>query len=330
LSGGIVSVVGGLQVKVSAGLGLMPDGQLVSWPDTNLTLNAADSGNPRYDRVELTYQLQNNTQVLDDNGQTKVLDILYAPVFSLNQGSPNASPVVPSLTAGRLSFGFILLPANAIAVLPANITQDPSNGFDVSAIALGDKTAFIRYNKLTESLEFSNDNIRWQAFGSGAGGGAGGASWQPVGGQAPVESYELDEKVLLFAPGQSQEASLWLKIPQGYVPGAQIRLRLGHYSPSASFVWKFQAVASLVRKGADAISSTANQHTSTNGDQSNVGANVYQDVLYDLTSLTGQVNSVSVQPGDILKVQLQRVAPTGTDDSNDVRMIPSTTEVLFS
>jgi hypothetical protein len=165
-------------------------------------------------------------------------------------------------------------------------------------------------------------------IGSGGGGG-GGANWQPGGGSAPVESYENDEKVWLFEKGQSQFVVLWLKVPSSYIAGRPIKARLGYYSPGSANALKMQTVATLIRKNQDAITSTANTFTSTNGDKTLSVANQYIEIEHDLSSAVGVINGFAVSPGDLIKVQLTRVAPSGTEDTNDARFIPSATEVMF-
>jgi len=77
LFGGRISIIAGLQIQISAGVVLMPDGTLVSFPTTTAVLTAADPSNPRIDRIELAYVIQNNTNVVDVNSQAKVLDMIY-------------------------------------------------------------------------------------------------------------------------------------------------------------------------------------------------------------------------------------------------------------
>ncbi len=162
--------------------------------------------------------------------------------------------------------------------------------------------------------------------GSGAGGGGGGANWQ---GDA-LEEIEFSEKVKRFTQGDSQSETLYVKIPQGYLAGRQIQMFLGFYSPSVSDEFRMDVTTSLVRNDVDAINSSANQHISNSGDLINAGtANKYRSTTLDLTSPTGQLNSFAAQAGDILRVELTRGTPGGTDDSQDVRFIPSSTEVKF-
>jgi len=157
----------------------------------------------------------------------------------------------------------------------------------------------------------------------------GGANWQAVSGMGAVQNFEFDELVYLFSQAQNQSLTLWVKVPTSYTIGRQINLKLGQYSPGTSNNFKLQTVATVIRKGTDAINSVVNQRTSTAGDTSLSTAFLYQEIVYDLTDVAGKVNGVVVNPEDILKVLLTRVSPTGTEDSNDCRMIPSSTEITF-
>lgn len=327
--GGVISVVGGLQIQVSAGLALMSDGTLVNWPNTNVTLATAHATLSRIDRIELAYALVNNTAVVDVNNLAKVLDQLYQVTISANQGSNSSSPSANALTSGSLSVGFITIGPSVSVVAPSAISQVVDTNFSASALILGNQIAGIRYNMSSSVLQFTTDGVRWQTLGSGGGGG-GGATWQGVSGSAAIESYEYDDRVFLFNQSAAQSMTLWVKTPSSFLPGNQIKLKLGHYSPSSANNWQFQTVSSLVRTGLDAVNSTTNQYSSTNGVVTNSVANMLQSVSYDLTNATGQVNGIYVNPGDLLKVVLSRITPSGTDDTADLRMIPSTTELLFS
>lgn len=154
-------------------------------------------------------------------------------------------------------------------------------------------------------------------------------SWRGVSGLNPIESFEYDESVHIFESGALQALTMWLKVPSWYKPGKQITLKASHYSPGSTNNFKFQTTAYLVRKNTDAITSTTNLRTSTNGDVLNTLSNQLREVSYDLTDSTGKINSVSVSPGDLIKVVIQRIAPSGTADNNEVRMISGSTEVTF-
>jgi len=163
-------------------------------------------------------------------------------------------------------------------------------------------------------------------IGSGGGGGGGGANWV---GDA-LEAEEFSENVRQFAEGDTQKLTLYLKVPQGYLAGRQVQMFLGLYSPDTADDVNMQTVTSLVRAGQDAVDSNTNQHTADTGDLTlTAPANEYFEGTVDLSDATGQVNGFAISPGDLLRVELTREAPAGTDATSDVRFIPSSTEVKF-
>lgn len=164
--------------------------------------------------------------------------------------------------------------------------------------------------------------------GSGSGGGGGGANWQPVAGLSPVESYEFDEKVWMFESGAGQALTLWSKVPNGFISGRQPIFKGAFYSPSTANQFKFQIEATLIRKNNDAITSTTNVNIANSGDITNAVANRMRELSIDLASTLGAINGVAISAGDIIKLKLVRIAGT-SEDTADVRFIPSSTEVLY-
>lgn len=185
------------------------------------------------------------------------------------------------------------------------------------------------YNK--GGLLFTRDQAGAVApVGAGGGGGGGGANWSPGAGLAPLEDEENGEKVWLFEQGQAQELNLFVRVPDSYVAGRQITCFISSYSPSSANEYNMQIVTTLIRKNNDAIDSTTNQETNDSGDLTNTVANQYRESEIDLTDSLGLVNSVAVSPGDILKLKLTRQAPGGTEDTADIRFLPSGTEVKLA
>jgi hypothetical protein len=180
------------------------------------------------------------------------------------------------------------------------------------------------YNK--GGVLYSRDTVNGIApLGSGAGGGSG-AEWH---GDALEEYDAVNEKVKKFVQGDTQKETLWLKIPQGYLSGRQILMYLNFYSPGSSNQFKFQVVSTLIRKNLDAVTSVANQRTVDSGDITNTVANQDRQLSFQVTSATGTINSVAATAGDRIKVELTRIAPSGSEDTNDVSMVPGSTEVKF-
>lgn len=181
----------------------------------------------------------------------------------------------------------------------------------------------------SDTKKFRGDNGT-QIVDLGGGGGGLGSSviWMPDQvGTAPAETIENNQKVFIFGAGLTEKIFSLVKVPDSYAAGLQIKMRILAYSPSTSNDFLLQSVTTLIRRNTDPTSSTTNQRTSTNSAQTNGTANVLREIELDLTSSTGQVNSVAVAARDLLLVQLSR----GTDtDTDDVRFLPIATEVLFS
>lgn len=202
----------------------------------------------------------------------------------------------------------------------ANIVQEEiAEVIEGAGLTLDQATAFPS-NDTTQLL------TAIQILAGAAGGGGAGAQWQPAPGDAPLETEEHGSKVFLFESGQTSKCSLFLKVPEGYTAGRQITCKIGHYSPASADTQLLKAVTTLIRKNQDAIDSTTNQHTSTNTALTNTVAKQLRLTTLDLTDADGEVNSVAVAAGDLLKVDLYRDTDT---DSEDIRFIASITEPKF-
>jgi hypothetical protein len=163
-------------------------------------------------------------------------------------------------------------------------------------------------------------------IGTGGGGGAG-ASWYDPEGYAPLTSEENGQQVSLFSQNGEDKHVLWVKVPNSYLSGRQIKLNLTAYSPSSSNEFLMRTTTTLIRKNNDAVTSTTNQRVSTNTALTNAVANQMREIQCDLTSPTGTINSVVVSAGDMLKIELTRASDT---DTADVRFVKSATEMLVS
>lgn len=200
------------------------------------------------------------------------------------------------------------LPASGSA--PNEIRNDPSTGLPV---------------------RWDDGASQWVPLGSGGGGGS--FNWHPVPGRSPIEEdTEIGEIVYRFSEvsASAQQIRAYVKVPESYVVGKQIVLYVSGFSPSTSNDWRFQTSTSLVRADTDAISSITNTEISQSANITNSVANQYRKLTMDLTDSVGEINSVMVSPGDLLRVTLTRITPTGTDDTEDVRIVASATEVKFS
>lgn len=165
----------------------------------------------------------------------------------------------------------------------------------------------------------------WVPVGSGGGGGS--LSWVEDA-ASPLASVENNAQIYLFQSGLGQKLYALIRVPSGYVAGSQIKLKLTFYSGDSSGTALIQATSTLIRPGTTAMTSTANQYTSTNAAVSlSVGSvDVPQALDLDLSSTAGVIN-IAVAAGDLIKVELTR----GTDTSAlDLKVPVYGAEVSFS
>lgn len=161
---------------------------------------------------------------------------------------------------------------------------------------------------------------------TGAGGGGGGSiKWTVDGPLAPIVKTEFNNEVYVFENDVSQYIYCTVKVPETYVAGNQIFMYVSHYHQASSATQLLTALTTLLPHGT-AFDDITNQHTSTNSAVAG-GNKVLIKAEIDLTDASGEINSVAVSPGDLLVVRLGRGGDTSSDD---ISMIPSSTEVTFS
>lgn len=152
--------------------------------------------------------------------------------------------------------------------------------------------------------------------GGGAGGGGGSALiWEELA-NAPIKDWQNNQAVYLFAAGLAQELYTTLKVPDSYTAGNPIKILLLVYSADTSGNVLIRAQSTLIRTGTDEVTSTTNQRTTTNSAITMSGSNdmIPQAVELDISSSSGQVNSVSIAAGDTLIIRLYRDTDTATGD----------------
>jgi len=226
-----------------------------------------------------------------------------APSNLFTDGNPNTSTPASVLGSDWLN---ILQEEIAEVVEAAGLTVDQANPF-----ATNDTT------QLRQAIQLL-----------GGAGGGGGFRFTPVEGMAPAEEFEYGDLVYVFSPGNNeQKIQAYLKVPQGYTVGKQIKMYLALYSLSASGTMLFRSTTTLIKKNSTAMDSTTNQHVSTNVALTNSVAKQYRETLLDLTEADGEINAVDVEPGDLLKIELYRLTDT---DTTDVRVVPNAAEPKFT
>lgn len=208
----------------------------------------------------------------------------------------------------------------------AQISAQVENYTDAGKPAAGNagRIAFI-----TDLLTFLGDNgVSWIPLGGGGGGSS--MKWEE-GAEAPVRQIENGVGAYLFPDAIDAYLYTAVRVPTSYTAGRPIAMKISIYDSSESGTVLMKTVATLIRNGTDAITSTTNQRTSTNAALT-LGAgtnNEPNSVTLDLTSSIGQVNAVAVAAGDLLLVRLTRDYSNDTS-TGDVRFIEQSSEVTFS
>jgi hypothetical protein len=163
----------------------------------------------------------------------------------------------------------------------------------------------------------------------GGGGGGGSLAWvEDI--NAPMSITENADQLYVFEDAITQHLYALIRVPSSYSAGSPIKLRLTCHSAITSGTMLVKAVATLIRVGTDAITSTTNQRTTTNTAITLSGgtANVPQSVILDISSTTGQINSVAIAAGDLIRVDLYRDTATDTA-AGDVKVPVYGAEVTF-
>lgn len=193
---------------------------------------------------------------------------------------------------------------------PGNITSTSPFGAHQWVIPLG---VAITTTQLALNAALSST----AALFGGSGGGGGSALLFQESTNSPVPTIGATGlKAYAYQSGESQILYAAIKVPQNYLTGTQILAYIDFYSPDSTGTAFMQAITTLVRQGTDTINFTGNQHTSSNTAVTLSGGtvNIPQRVDLDLTDVVGEVNGVTVNPGDLLLVQLTRGSDTATSD----------------
>ncbi len=162
--------------------------------------------------------------------------------------------------------------------------------------------------------------------GSGGGGGSGGTLYEPSG-YAPTKIEEYDREVFKYKAGGDNKLVYSIKVPETFITGRQIKMYLAIYSPSSANTVLMKTLSTLIRVDLDAVDSDTNQHTSTNSAITNTVAKQYRLIELDITDSSGKINSLDVDAGDVIEVEIYRDTDTDTDE---VRLIPSALQLAFA
>jgi hypothetical protein len=174
----------------------------------------------------------------------------------------------------------------------------------------------IYYNTTADTIR-AYINGAWVIVAPVTGGGGGSSlSWTEAE-NAPTTTLINNVLHYVFEAGLGQSLYTLVNVPSTYTAGDQVKVRIKFNSADTSGTALMQTVATLIRDS-DLVTTTTNQRTSTNSAVTLSGStqNKNQTVEFDITSATGQINSVSIS-GQIM-TRLTR----GTDTSTGPLYVP--------
>jgi hypothetical protein len=167
--------------------------------------------------------------------------------------------------------------------------------------------------------------------------GSGGGSaliWSLPDTNAPTPNNLNGVDLLDFDYLSTQEVYALFKVPSSYAAGNQIKLSGGKFAVSVtSNKVFFKTQSSLIKSGATVLDTYTNQRTSTNAEVTadSVASRITEIGDLDLTSTSGQINSVAVAADDLILIRLYRdTASESASAAADARLLRNSFEPRFS
>lgn len=277
-----------------------------------------------------TELLDKTSSVANDTatGANATLSVVATTLVRLTDGSLTSIDMIPAASTAR---EIVLLNRTGNSININNETGATAADRILTGtgaqIALADSAALV--------LAYDLTSARWQIVG-GSGGGSGGGNIGSVGldyiesTNAPVFAQTaIGINYYEYEPALSQALYLLIKVPDAYLPGNQIFLYGMWQNADSSGNALLSTQSTLIRVGTDGISSTTNQRTSTNSAVTMSGGNqdISQEIVFDLTDSSGQINSVAVSAGDLIKIRIYENAST---TASPLWYISNASEVTFS
>lgn len=184
-------------------------------------------------------------------------------------------------------------------------------------------------------LIYDTGQSRWvissgSGSGSGSGGGGGGVEWSEAD-NAPVFGFENFLGVYKFDASLGQQLWAMVKVPAGYTIGKQIRFRGSYYTPDTAGTIGLSITAYLVRTGTDSPNFTGNSQTSAQTTVLGAGtASKPQAVNIPLSDASGAFNGVQAQPGDYIRLKVERTDTVAAASELRVFKANAANEVTFN
>ncbi len=141
----------------------------------------------------------------------------------------------------------------------------------------------------------------------------------PSSGAVPSSEYDPVSQAEYTEWELNDEARFSFVVPAVFQPGSDIVLTLQESTPAAGLNHKWQATILLMRPAAHETDAATEQDTVSNEYASSSTADLLTTRSFNLTS-GGAISGLAVAAGDMISVCLKRIAASGTEDSNPVKL----------
>ena len=278
--------------------------------------------------AEIALAANGDLTVFEDDGSTALgIDNTITPLPSANEWTWIGVNLVPNLATANGKIGVQIL--LTFGDTPDAVKDDAKRAPLAGNINIG-QVAVQRNAGDTAFENIIQDNmVQFPVGGGASGGGGGGGAGAEWAGDA-LEFEEFNQKVWSFTDAFDQTLTVFVKVPEDILITGLVNMLAHFYSPSAADEWRFQLTTTLLKEGVDPIDDTTNQNVNATTDFVNAVAKQIRKVELNLTDSAGKINSIAVESGDLLKLELVRIAiASGVEDGEEIRFIPGSTEMGF-
>lgn len=277
--------------------------------------------------AEIALAANGDLTVFEDDGSTALgIDNTITPLPGANEWTWIGVNLVPNLATanGKISVQILLTFGDTPDAVKDDAKRAPLAGnINIGQVAVQRNAGDTAFENIIQ------DNMVQFSVGGGTSGGGGGGAGAEWAGDA-LEFEEFNQKVWSFTSEFDQTLTVFIKVPEDILITGLVNMLAHFYSPSAADEWRFQLTTTLLKEGVDPIDDTTNQNVNATTDFVNAVAKQIRKVKLNLTDSAGKINSITVESGDLLKLELVRIAiVSGVEDSEEIRFVPGSTEMGF-
>lgn len=213
------------------------------------------------------------------------------------------------------------------------------NDFDTVNASLGEYIRTGVNNDITMQdqsallLVYDEEAELWQVVGgTGGGGGSSGGtalSFKAPAGDGALIDEEFDLPVFVFESGASQRISALVQVPDSFNTGFRPYIRIPSYCVGTDN-HAYLVRTRLIKPTLQAVDSTVNSYTTSSTDFGLSGSNILEKRDVFLADANGQINGTDILAGDYLKIDIFRTSASGTEATEESKILFESIGVFFA